>query len=125
MKKFLPPIKNNPFFYFTTLLFLAGALYFTFKYIDYQVELKKIRERAISGIILESKKEYRGFHTIVIKDNVSHSTLTYMLPNSFFFNENHIQANDSANKNAVSELMVFYKFKQGIYAKCCEYEVSM
>ncbi|MBP6732550.1 MAG: hypothetical protein KA149_10855 [Chitinophagales bacterium] len=125
MKKFLPPIKNNLFFYFTTLLFLAGALYFIFSYINYQIELKKIRERAISGIILESKKEYRGFHTIVIKDNVSHSTLTYMLPNSFFFNENNIQANDSVNKNAGSELMVFYKFKQGICTKCCEYEVSM
>jgi hypothetical protein len=108
-----------------SVIILGGIVYFTRNHFEYQNELYAITKKNINGIIVKSKTEDRGFHYIEINDVNTNSKLCYLLPQSWFFKENTIQINDSVSKSAGNMVMMFYNLKNGVYKKCCDFDIHM
>lgn len=108
-----------------SIFFMMLIIYFTINRLKYEDELAAIHKLKINGLITESKDERRGFYFIRIKDNISKTNLDYSLPSSWFFINNKIQISDSVYKDANSKVMTFYKYTNGQYKKCCDYEIDM
>lgn len=115
--------------YLQLLLFLSVGIFWSIYFWNGNIKFGKLvsefTNRKIDGIVTYSEVGTRGFHFIEIADNLSDSTLIYNLPKSWFFKENKIIKGDSVSKEWNSRLMTFYKFKNGTYEKCCEYEIGM
>lgn len=87
--------------------------------------VSEFTNKKIDGIVSFSKEGSRGFHLIEIADKISDSTLKYNVPKSWFFKENGIKIGDSVSKESNSKTMTFYKAKNGVFEKCCDYEIGM
>ena len=108
---------------FTTIV-VTLIVFFTVNASKYDDKLEALQKSEFNGLIKDTKKETRGFYYIMIKDNISKTFLKYSLPSDWFFLENKIQSGDSVSKNANSKMITFYKLKNGVFEKCCDYEVK-
>lgn len=103
------------------LIFLSAAIFFIHKGRWYNNKLIEFEKREVSGRIINLKKLTKGFYAIKLSSEMP-------LPNlriGWEIEEYNIQIGDSVSKEANSKLMTFYKFKNGAYEKCCEYEIGM
>ncbi len=107
-----------------TAIVVTLIVFFTINAIKYDHMLETLQNSEFNGLIKDSKKEPRDFYYIMIKDNISKTCLKYSLPTSWFFLVNKIQIGDSVSKNANSKMITFYKLKNGVFEKCCDYEVK-
>jgi predicted membrane protein len=105
-------------------IIIAGVVYFSKNHIRYKDELKVLVTREIKGTIIALKDERRGSYYIAIQcteDTIKQHSLQI----GWEIKEYHIQIGDSISKEANSNIMLFYKLKDSIYEKRCEYEIEM
>lgn len=117
-KKYLPLLLPILALIFWVLYFWMGEKKFD------EMTLEFTNKR-IKGIIVKSNEKNRGFHFLEIKEKSTNSRFHYSLPKSWFFIENNIQVGDSVSKEAKSNVMTFFKYKNGKFIKCCDYEIGM
>ncbi len=103
--------------------FVLSASYLFYNRIENDEKLKALSARELHGVVIKSQKKTRGLHYIEFR--AGDTTLQYILTPSWFFEDNAINANDSVSKVANSGTMTFYKLKNGVYNKCCDYEIGM
>ena len=122
-------MKKSKMIYLPLLLPLLGvifwSIYFSKGENKFEEMVSQFTNKKIDGIVLYSKEGTRGFFLIEIADKLSDSTLKYNVPKSWFFKENDIKIGDSVSKKSNSKIMTFYKVKNGVFEKCCDYEIGM
>ena len=100
----------------------AAFLYFQNNVTMYRKELNEIIARTINGYIIRTKDAKRGFQYVDIIDGKD--TLAYFFPAAYTFEKYNIQPLDSVSKKANSAILMFYKPQNGVYEKCCDYEIE-
>ncbi len=122
-------MKKSKLIYLPLLIPFIGGIFWCIYFIEggnkFDKMVLQFTSKKIEGRISYSKKGTRGFHILEISDRLSNSTLKYNLPKSWFFKENNILNEDSVSKKSNTPVMTIYKLKNGIYEKCCDYEIGM
>ena len=105
-------------------LFLAGVitafLFFRKSYLNHNKDMTVLVGKELKGRISDLKNQNRGSYYVEIKNDKIHS-----LPIAFEIEKFNIQVGDSISKEAKSNIMTFYKNKNGTFIKCCDFEIRM
>lgn len=106
---------------FCTLLILTFAD-LAKKMIEHKKRIDFLISREINGIITDSKDESRGSAYLEVKTE-NDTYQMHSLPLSRRIKINNIQLGDSISKEANSNIMIFYKRKNGEFLECFKYEM--
>lgn len=111
------------FFIYTIfgLAILFGLIFFTKKLTTYQKALEEFEKCKIKGVILSLKNTGRGTYDI----ELSSSNKIPNLRIGWQLEKYDIQVGDSVSKDANIKIMTFYKFKNGKFEKCFDYEIGL
>jgi hypothetical protein len=119
------PFKYIIFFITLFLISIVFAIvFFRNNYLKHENVITELIEKEIQGKIKGLKNENRGSYYIEIS-TLNGDIKIHSLPIAWEIEEYNIQIADSVSKEANSKIMTFYKFKNGAYEKCCEYEIGM
>jgi len=101
---------------------IGAVVFFTRNYLSHKDELNSMIPKEIKGRIVALKDENRGSYYLEI-ETLKETHKIHSLPIAWEIKEYNIQVGDSISKEANSRMMLFYKLKNGIYEKCCEFEM--
>jgi predicted membrane protein len=119
------PFKYVIFFIFLFLLSIIFAIvFFSNNYVEHKKEIKELIEKEIQGKIQGLKNENRGSYYIEVS-TLNGNFKIHSLPIAWEIEEYNIQIGDSISKESNSRIMTFYKAKNGVFEKCCDYEIGM
>lgn len=104
------------------LIAIVGMLFLIRNSVKYNNELEILRSKEIKGVIVKLKDTGKGFCSMEIKEP-NDSTYEYSLAIAWEVKEFNIQAGDSVYKESSTNIMTFYKMKNGSYEKRCVYEM--
>ena len=113
---------------FLIVLFLISIvfaiIFFRNNYVEYEKEITVLIEKEIHGKIKNLKNENRGSYNIEIS-TLNGDIKIHSLPIAWEIVEYNIQIGDSVSKETNSKIMSFYKTKNGVFKKCCDYKIGM
>lgn len=119
------PFKYVIFFIVLFLISIIFAIiFFRNNYVEYKKEITELIEKEIQGKIKNLKNENRGSYYIEIS-TLNGDIKIHSLPIAWEIEKYNIQIGDSVSKEANSKIMSFYKAKNGVFEKCCDYEIGM
>ena len=103
---------------------ILAIMFFRNNYLKHKNVIAEIINKEIHGKIQGLRNENRGSYYVEIS-TLNGDIKIHSLPIAWEIEEYNIQIGDSVSKEANSKLMTFYKFKDGAYKKCCEYEIGL
>ena len=115
------PISPKYIIAFIVVLLIGAViafLYFRKNYIHHKREINALIGKEINGQINILENKNRGSYNLKIGDYEINS-----LPIAYEVEKYNIQLGDSVRKKANSRIMIFYKNKNGVFEKHCEYEI--
>jgi hypothetical protein len=104
------------------LIAIVGIFYLIRNSVKYNNEIELLRTKAIKGVIVELQDTGRGFCSITINERNENVT-QYSLSIAWEVKEYHIQVGDSVSKELNSNLIKFYKYKDGEFIPNGSYEM--
>lgn len=116
------PLQTKYLIIIIIITVILALFFFTRKHIDYEDELNSLIAKEVNGSIIALKDKGRGTYYLEIK-TLSGVFEISSLPIAWEVEKYNIQVGDSLSKKANSKKMFFYKKKNGIYIKYCDYEI--
>lgn len=101
---------------------IVAVIYFTTNYKKFKSEISILISQEINGIIKSMKDENRGSYFLEIQ-TTKEDLKIHSLPIAWEVKKFNIQIGDSVSKEANSKIMIFYKLKNGVSQKLCEFEM--
>jgi hypothetical protein len=101
---------------------IGSVVFFTRNYLNNKEELSFLVGKEIKGRVVALNDENRGSYYIEIKTR-EETYKIHSLPIAWEIKEYNIQVGDSISKEANSKTITFYKVKNGVYEKCCDFEM--
>lgn len=122
MKQQLPiPTKYLiPIFGFFLVIVIIIASMFSKNYLSNKAKINALVGQQINGVIQLMKDEGRGAYFLAIKTKTD-TLRIHSLPLGYEVENCNIKVGDSISKNANSRIINFYKFKNNLPEKYCEF----
>jgi hypothetical protein len=124
MKKELPISKNYLVIIFSTMAIISIIVLIALvkRYFKAKTVTNTLIRQEIDGVIKSMKDESRGSYFLEIKTGKGLLSI-HSLPVAWEVEKYNIQVGDSVSKKANSKTMNFYKSKNGVMTKVCEFEM--
>ena len=119
------PFKYIVFFVALFLIsIILGITFFRKNYLKHKDVIAELINKEVKGKIKSLRNENRGSYYVEIS-TLNGEIKLHSLPIAWEIETYHIQIGDSVSKEANSKIMTFYKVENGVYRRCCGYEIGM
>jgi hypothetical protein len=124
MKEEFKISKKNLIVLFSILaiLVLIAVFVLSKNYLNYRANTNALIGQQINGIIKSMKDQSRGSYFLEIQTEKEIISV-HSLPVAWEVKKYNIQVGDSISKEANSRIMKFYKSRNGVIEKICEFEM--
>jgi hypothetical protein len=105
-----------------SVLVLSTIIYFARNFFKVEVEMDNLIKKDFNGHLISLNDEGRGSYFLEIETKNENVTI-HSLPIAWEIAEYRIQVGDSVSKSSNSKFIFFYRLRNGVYIKYCEFEI--